>query len=271
MSGTVATRMGDAPVDERLLDAEDRPIPVALDSALGNGHDWPNGSRRVLIVDDHRLFGEALRPLFEDHGLPVIDVATTAARAMEVARAERPAMILVDIGLPDESGLDLGARILEELPETRIVAVTALEDPETVKEAVRLGFHGYLTKDTPRERFVTSIRSILDGQVVVTGRLGKGAAETRSPEDEHAALLARQLTRREREVLDLLGGRELQERQRPLTRDSPYAVVFQRHRPGIHFACNHASTVSFLQPMDPRRSDPRQDRAGFWPGRSGRS
>lgn len=165
----------------------------------------PEGpARPVLIVEDHRLFADAIRPILEERGMKVIDVATTAARAMEILRSERPALVLVDIGLPDESGLKLGARILEELPGVQVVAITASEDPETVKEAVGLGFHGYLTKDMPKDKFVNSIRSILDGQVVVTGRLGKAAAGARTPEAEHAALLARQLTSREREVLELL-------------------------------------------------------------------
>jgi len=157
---------------------------------------------RILIVDDHVLFAEAIRPTLESLGMTVVAVATTGADGLEFARRLRPDLILVDIGLPDESGLVTGRRILGEFPEAKVIALTALDSPSAVREAMRVGFHGYLTKDTPVSRFASSLRTVLDGQVVLPRRLVSAVGRRR--DDDGSALLAAQLTAREREVLGLL-------------------------------------------------------------------
>jgi two-component system nitrate/nitrite response regulator NarL len=159
---------------------------------------------RVLIIDDHKLFGEAVRPTLEELGMEVVEIETSASRGLDAVRRERPELVFVDIGLPDESGLVVGRRILEELPDTKVVALTAMNSPQVVREAIKLGFHGYVTKDAQIEQFRSSIRTVLDGQVVVPRRAARPVAGGRSPEEEHAFLLATQLTVREREVLALL-------------------------------------------------------------------
>lgn len=132
----------------------------------------------------------------------MVAVATTGAEGRELMRGQRPDLILIDIGLPDESGLVAGRRILEEYPDAKVVALTALLSPATVREAVRIGFHGYITKDTPVARFASSLRAIMDGQVVFPRRLA--SALGRSREDDGSELLAAQLTARELEVLGLM-------------------------------------------------------------------
>jgi two-component system NarL family response regulator len=106
-------------------------------------------------------------------------------------------MVLVDVGLPDRSGIALGKDILEAIPEAKVVALTAIEDPALVREAVRAGFHGYVNKDATAEQFQRSLRSVLEGQLVVPQRAARGGIEA-----EPGGLTA--LTRREREVLSLL-------------------------------------------------------------------
>jgi NarL family two-component system response regulator LiaR len=132
-------------------------------------------------------------------GMSVLGVYTTADSGLAGAREHRPDMVLLDLGLPDGSGLELGRDILEELPETKVVAVTALEDEGSVQDAFKAGFHGYLTKQTETERFEHVLRSIEDGQSVFPQRqIG------RNRERSGAELLADQLTTREVEVLQLL-------------------------------------------------------------------
>lgn len=156
---------------------------------------------RVLIVDDHTLFADAIRPVLEGEGMCVVGVATTAHQALDSVDRERPDLILMDLGLPDQSGLAAGEQILDRFPEVRVVALTALDDRRTVHEALRAGFHGYLTKDTPVAEFVHAIRAVLGGQVVLPRRLGPGGERGAA---DYAALLAEQLTPRELEVLVLL-------------------------------------------------------------------
>jgi DNA-binding NarL/FixJ family response regulator len=155
---------------------------------------------KTLIVDDHRLFAEVLRASLEDLGLDLLPPASDGAEAMIALRTRAPELVLIDLGLPDINGLELGRRMLAERPGLKMVVVTALPDMDAVTEAIRLGFSGYVTKDTPLLQFLASVRSVLDGQVVVTHR---PAPELTLVEDGEAFLL-QQLTRRERDVLALL-------------------------------------------------------------------
>jgi two-component system, NarL family, nitrate/nitrite response regulator NarL len=159
---------------------------------------------RILIVEDHKLFAEVIRSTLEGLGMHVLEVVHSADHALNTAIREQPDLVLLDLGLPDEDGLVVGKKIIDACPDSKVVAVTALSDSRAVTEAIRLGFAGYVTKDTPVTQFVSSVRAVLNGQVVMPAKLAKAAAGGRSKEEQEAALLATQLTDRERELLTLL-------------------------------------------------------------------
>ena len=161
-------------------------------------------STRGLIIDDHALFAEAIRLTLEDHGILVVGIAHSVEEALPAVHRLRPDLTLVDIGLPDGSGLTLGKRILQEGHATRVVALSALEDARAVREALRAGFQGYIIKDTPISSFIRAIEAVLSGEVVVPRTLAPRVAGMRSSEEEAVALLVDQLTPKEREVLELL-------------------------------------------------------------------
>ena len=136
--------------------------------------------------------------------MEVVEIVTSGAQGLDAAARIRPDLILVDLGLPDENGLVIGQKLSEMLPEARIVAVTALNDGKAVRQALRSGFHGYLTKDAQVKQFVNAISTVLDGQVVVPRPAVRRMAGARTPEEQQAVFLAEQLTPREREILALL-------------------------------------------------------------------
>jgi DNA-binding NarL/FixJ family response regulator len=154
-------------------------------------------------------------------GLEVAAIVTTGGDALDALREHQPDLVLIDVGLPDESGIAVGAKLIAERPETRVVALTALADPELVREALHVGFSGYLTKDTQADLFARAVQGVIDGQIVVPQRLGRDALEPApvmalEPEESAVGLLARQLTPRELEVLEMLaqgaGGGEIARR-----------------------------------------------------------
>jgi two-component system nitrate/nitrite response regulator NarL len=161
-------------------------------------------SIRVLIVDDHSLFADTIGWTLERLGMTVVGVALTGEQALAIARREHPDLILLDLGLPGMSGTEVGKVLVEEFPDVTVLAVTALDHPRAVKEAIGAGFHGYLTKGTPVAEFADSIRLALAGHMVLPQGLARAAAEARSPGEQEQALLAGQLTLREQRVLTLL-------------------------------------------------------------------
>jgi two-component system, NarL family, nitrate/nitrite response regulator NarL len=148
------------------------------------------------------LFAEAIRSALDGAGMDAVAVVTSGRAALEYLEDDRPDVILLDLGLPDRSGLAVGREILEFWPDAKLMVLTALDDPKAVDEAVRAGFRGYLTKDTPVSRFISSIEAIVAGQEVFPHRFAHAARRPGS--SDSVWLLISQLTPREREVLGLL-------------------------------------------------------------------
>lgn len=160
---------------------------------------------RVLIVDDHQLFAEAVCSLLQRQGADVVAIAGTSKDALEaMEKIDNVDVVLMDLGLPDGDGISTGAQILERWPDPRIIAVTATTDPAAVSDAIAAGFHGYLTKDLPLSQFVAAVTTPLKGQVIIPRRSATRATGAPTSEERHARLLASQLTPREREVLAML-------------------------------------------------------------------
>lgn len=159
---------------------------------------------RVLIADDHALFRDGLRSLLEAHGVDVVAEAPNGAEAVALARLHRPDVVLMDLAMPGLNGLDATRVLTAELPETRVVVLTASEDDDDLFEAVKAGAHGYLRKDLEAERFFLLLAGVVRGEPALTpdlarkllGAFARPAAAADSPEPA--------LTEREREVLDLL-------------------------------------------------------------------
>jgi DNA-binding NarL/FixJ family response regulator len=159
---------------------------------------------RILIVDDHRLFADAMFPILRAAGLDVVGIASTVAEGWTLATQEKPDAILLDLGLPDGDAVELGCRILDALPATRVFVLTGMSDGAVLRQAVAAGFHGYLTKDMRAEQVLASITAPGDGQMIMSRRVALAAAGGVPPEQRAAELRAATLTAREREVLTLL-------------------------------------------------------------------
>jgi DNA-binding NarL/FixJ family response regulator len=163
----------------------------------------------ILIVDDHKLFADAIRAALLRHHYDAMEPVGTGAEAVAAAERHRPEVALVDIGLPDASGVQVGRRIMEVSPATRVMVVTAMDDQRVADDVVRAGFHGYLLKDTKMSQLLSAIQIVLGGDVVLPSR----AVRSRGGRDSQARLLGRNLTPRELQVLEMLaqgvGGREI--------------------------------------------------------------
>ncbi len=137
---------------------------------------------RILLVDDHAVVRSGLRMLLEnERDVEIIGEAASAHEAIEAAMALRPNVILMDIGLPDLSGIDATREIKKRVPDSVIVALTIHEDEEYFFKMLEAGATGYVPKRAAPEELLTAIRAAATGQVYLYPFAGQ-AAGTGLPE-----------------------------------------------------------------------------------------
>ena len=167
----------------------------------------------ALLVEDQSLFAEVIAAALTRSGIEVVATCATGIEGLRAAQRLSPDLVLVDVGLPDQSGLAVGTQMLTKVPGVKVVALTGHDDPRAVRAAMRSGFAGYLTKDISTEEFIAAIQVVMSGQKVFRQRHSR--RQPFLPAEEGARFLARQLTHRERQVLSLLArgmtGREIGE------------------------------------------------------------
>src|SRR5574342_188778 len=129
---------------------------------------------RLLLVDDHAVVRSGLRMLLEnERDVEIIGEAGTAHDALEAAARLKPNVILMDIGLPDLSGIDATREIKKRLPDVAIVALTIHEDEEYFFKMLEAGASGYVPKRAAPEELITAIRAAAHGEVYLYPSLAK--------------------------------------------------------------------------------------------------
>ena len=157
---------------------------------------------RVAVVDDHTIVRAGIRMVLEaDPDFTVVGEADTAAGAIALARQEQPDVILVDINLPDESGLKVAESIVASQPAVRLLMLSVHDDQEIVRESVRIGAHGYLRKDTTPGDLRTAIRAVHAGDAYFSPSVARTLAEALRDKTSTATGPLDQLPGRERDVL----------------------------------------------------------------------
>jgi len=155
---------------------------------------------RVLVVDDHPVFRDGLAGLLSTlDDIAVVGVASSGEEAIAAAMTVAPDVVLMDLNLPGLSGVESTRRIVGATPQVAVVAVTMIDDDDTVLAALRAGARGYVLKGATGAEIIDALRSVAAGGVV----FGRGVAATvlalstgRPREDG--------LTDRERDVLRLI-------------------------------------------------------------------
>jgi two-component system response regulator NreC len=160
-------------------------------------------SVRVLIVDDHAVVRSGIRLLLAaEEDIEPVGEAGSVREAIFQARALEPDLVLLDIVMPDGSGLDAVPQLLHEHPELKILVLSMQDDPQYVRQAFAAGASGYVLKEAADVEVVGAIREVARGGRYVHPELGARlvaaeAAERRRAEEDP-------LSEREREVLRLL-------------------------------------------------------------------
>ncbi len=161
----------------------------------------------LLLVDDHQVVRTGLRMLLEGQpDMKIVGEADSGLQALEKAEVLSPNVIVMDITLPDISGIEATRRIKEKFPNIAVVALTIHEDEQYFFEMLQAGASGYVPKRAAPEDLITSIRAAAVGEIYIYPSLAKALVADflgRSSQDNEKASLDG-LTTREQEVLGLL-------------------------------------------------------------------
>ncbi|MFF0433752.1 response regulator [Streptomyces sp. NPDC004327] len=161
---------------------------------------------RVLIVDDHPLFREGLKAALESTGSAlVVAEATTAAEVPEAVAQHQPDVVVMDLSLPDVSGIEATRRLTEEHPGLPVLMLTMSDDDASLLAALQAGARGYVVKGAGSDEVLSALRTVAAGGAVIgsdiAARLSPLLSGSRMRDAEQ---LFPALTSREVEVLDLI-------------------------------------------------------------------
>ena len=162
---------------------------------------------RILLADDHNIMRRGLRLLLERQpGFEVVGEAADGRQAAERAEGTKPDVVVLDIAMPNMSGIEAAQRIRASLPQAAIVILSMHSDEGYVLRALKAGAKGYLLKDSAESDLIEAIRAVSEGKAFFSPEISKILVEDyvrdmkkRGAEDSYELL-----TSREREILHLL-------------------------------------------------------------------
>jgi DNA-binding NarL/FixJ family response regulator len=165
-------------------------------------------AKRVLIVDDHPMMRNGLAQLIgNEPDLKVCAEAGTAGQAIDIVTKQKFDLALLDISLPDKSGLELIKDIRALQPELPVLIVSMHDEMIYAERVLRAGGRGYIMKQAGGEKFLAAIRQVLSGQIYVSDHMSARILEVFSGRQpaSHSSSPVRTLSDREFEVFQLIG------------------------------------------------------------------
>jgi len=168
---------------------------------------------KVMIVDDQRLMREGLKTILDlEQDISVIHLAENGEDALAKIKLQEPDVVLMDIRMPVMDGVDCTAAVKRDYPHIKVVILTTFDDDEYIIDALSNGAEGYILKDLPSEKLISSIRDVYNGNSIMQPEIAakviahitknKGASQG-SRAASHKSQLD-ELTDREKEILVLV-------------------------------------------------------------------
>jgi DNA-binding NarL/FixJ family response regulator len=219
---------------------------------------------KILIADDHALVRSGIASLLKANDIDVVGEAGNGLEAVEKARLLKPDIVLMDIKMPGCNGLQATRLIKAEMPDMKIVMVTAFDDDEDLFEAMKSGAVGYLLKNVKAEEFVNLLSNVMAGEVVVSPWIASKIVDElfRNPVRIKAKSTDSDLTYKEEEVLRLVAEGSTNKEIAASLNISDNTVKFHLRNimEKLHFK-NRAQMAVYAakRGMEPDRSDETKD------------
>jgi len=160
---------------------------------------------RVLLADDHALVRAGIRSLLEQMpGVEVVGEASNGHEALEIVKSELPNIVLMDIEMPDLSGLEALPRIVKTFPKTKVAILSAHATEEYVSRALRSGASGYMLKDAATVELELLINSVVHDKTYLSPLISRIIVNTYMERVVEEVNPLEQLTARQREILQLI-------------------------------------------------------------------
>lgn len=197
-------------------------LPDSIPGNEGGGNSY---IARVIIVEDQRLVAEFLQFHCRDQRLEVLQRCAGFREALAAIRMHKPDLVLLDISLPDGDGLELARMIIEELPKTKLLAISSHHDPWTMLQVQRIGIHGFVDKHDQRAEVLSeAIHAVLGGRVYYTPVVNESSATIRRDPKSFIRVLSDYETR----ILSMIGESKTDEEIAALLAISPATVQSRR-------------------------------------------
>jgi len=161
---------------------------------------------KVLIADDHAIIREGLRSLLENKGIQVMDIAKNGREAVEKAIALKPDIVMMDISMPDLNGVEATARIREEVPQTRVIALSMHSSKKIIDKMFDSGASGYILKESAFDEIYDAIQEVLRTNFYLTPAVARMCTDDKGKDRSVRETQPQfnKISRKEREVLQLI-------------------------------------------------------------------
>ena len=167
------------------------------------------GKKKILIVDDHPLFREGLKFLIARYPrFEIVGEAGNGREGLRMSQKLKPDLILMDLSLPDKSGIDITRDILSHLPQTRVIILSMHSKIDHVTESFGAGASGYIVKESAAEKLIQGLEAVSRGEFYLDSSLSSKVVERLAELPEKTAQIKdigyESLTPREQQVMRLL-------------------------------------------------------------------